>query len=98
MRYVFLAPARAELQEAIQFYESRQPDLGREFADEVSDAVASILQHPTRWKRVFEDVRQYRLRRFPYAVVYQIRRDRIRIMAVMHLRRNPIYWRNRLLL
>jgi hypothetical protein len=39
----FLAPARRELEEAIDFYNARQPGLGDEFADEAQNAVARVL-------------------------------------------------------
>jgi hypothetical protein len=31
----------------------------------------------------------------PYGLVYQVRSDKILILAVMHLSRRPDYWRDR---
>jgi hypothetical protein len=31
-----------------------------------------------------------------YGVIYQIRGNRILIVAVVHLRKKPVYWRDRL--
>ena len=46
MIHRFLAPARAELEEAVDYYEGCRPGLGGEFAAEVQKAIARILQHP----------------------------------------------------
>lgn len=37
-------------------------------------------------------MRRRLVRRFPYAVLYSISPDLIRILAVMHSRRRPMYW------
>jgi hypothetical protein len=41
------------------------------------------------------EVRRRLLRRFPYALLYKIKPDSIRILAVMNLRRRPSYWLGR---
>jgi plasmid stabilization system protein ParE len=96
MRYRFLAPARDELEEAVEFYNLRREHLGDEFTDEVEHAVARILAHPRAWPEISPRTRRCRTRRFPYGVIYQIRSDEILIVAIMHLRRKPFYWKNRL--
>jgi hypothetical protein len=40
--------------------------------------------------------RRYRLRRFPYGLVYVETGSDIIILAVMHLHRRPGYWNERL--
>ena len=47
MMHRFLAPARAELEEAVDLYEARRQGLGAEFAAEVQRAVGRILQLPS---------------------------------------------------
>ncbi|WP_424204564.1 hypothetical protein [Sulfuricaulis sp.] len=32
---------------------------------------------------------------FPYGIIYRVRFDVIEIIAVMHLRRSPGYWKQR---
>ena len=40
--------------------------------------------------------RKARLKRFPYAVVYWLDGGTLRIIAIMHLHREPGYWHGRL--
>jgi toxin ParE1/3/4 len=41
------------------------------------------------------DSRRHLLTRFPFAVIYTIENQRIYILAVMHLKRKPFYWKDR---
>jgi toxin ParE1/3/4 len=96
MHYEILAPARAELEEAFDFYEDRQLGLGDELTAEFQSAVTKILRNPALGRRLAGDVRRWPLHQFPYALIYQIRPDFILIVAMAHFRRKPYYWRNRL--
>jgi plasmid stabilization system protein ParE len=91
MIVTFHAAAAAELEEAAAWYENKRSILRREFLLEFADALNNILEHPQAWQSVKRDVRQYRLNRFPYRVVYEVQEDRILIVAVAHLRRKPQY-------
>jgi len=37
-------------------------------------------------------VRRKQLGRFPYQLLYRVDGEEIRILAVMHKRRRPLYW------
>lgn len=97
MSYRFLLPARDELEQAIDFYNQRRRGLGYEFAQEVESAISRILAFPRAWPVVSPRARRCRTRRFPYGVIYQIREDEILVVAVMHLKRRPFYWKDRLI-
>lgn len=96
MTYTFLAPARQELEEAVAFYNGVRPGLGSEFAHEVERAAHRVVQNPLAWPKLTSSIRRCRLRRFPYALIFQARSEHILIVAVMHLRRRPDYWRDRM--
>ena len=87
--------AEEELLEAIEWYEDQEPGLGSEFLDEVDVALEYIRMLPNAWPRVSRRSRRCRLRRFPYGLVYQVRDNVAVIIAVMHLKRWPGYWRSR---
>jgi hypothetical protein len=86
--------------EAAQWYEDRSRGLGGEFLEELYDMMSLIEKHPHRFPIVEQgtgrEMRAVTLSRFPYAVVYEIREKRCRIIAVAHAHRRPGYWRKRL--
>jgi plasmid stabilization system protein ParE len=96
MNVVFLDAAREELEEATAYYERQREGLGEEFAHEVEQAVERIRQFPEAWSRLTDAVWRCKANRFPYGVVYTIRDEDILLVAVMHMRRKPGYWADRL--
>lgn len=59
-------------------------------------ALEDILQYPELNRRVWRDVRQKNLQRFPYGLVYRLRDQEITIYAFTHLSRRPGCWKGRL--
>ena len=92
----FYPEAVAELEEAYQFYEGRFPGLGSDFKAEARHALALVLEQPHAWKPIGGALRQCRLNRFPYALIYGVQNDRVIVVAVANLKRRPRYWRSRL--
>jgi toxin ParE1/3/4 len=90
--------ALQEFEEAGLWYEEQRRRLGVEFSDAVVFAIESVLREPTRFQPVGDGVRLFRLKRFPYHLYYLLDATghHVRIMAVMHNRRRPDYWRERL--
>ena len=93
--YEFLEPARIELEEEVKYFNEQRAGLGYEFAKEIADTIARILRYPEAWAKLSRRTRRCRTKRFPYGIIYQIRGDKILIVAIMHLRRKPFYWRDR---
>ena len=91
----FLSPAEWEMVQAAGYYQSKVPVLGFEFLSEVQRVVKGIEAHPEAAPKVQGEIRRRILRRFPYAVLYQIDPEEIVILAVMHLRRHPDFWHGR---
>jgi toxin ParE2 len=96
MRIRFLEIARIELDEGIQYYNQEARGLGETFLTEVLKAVNRIGKFPEAWHPYSKRTRRCQIRRFPYAVVYQIREDEILVVAVAHLHRTPGYWKDRI--
>ena len=91
----FTPQAIAEIEEAFAFYELRVPGLGGDFRTEAHHALSLVLEHPRAWKRVGHGLRQCKLNRFPYALVYGLEGEHVIVIAVANLRRKPGYWRKK---
>lgn len=87
--------AEAEINEAADFYDSKSPDLGSVFIDEIERAIGHILGFPAAAPLIRGRIRKRRIAKFPYSLIYSIRSDEIRILAVAHHKRRPFYWRGR---
>lgn len=95
MRYDFHPEARVEYLEAISFYEERRPGLGAAFTVAIEAVIGRVLDSPTAWRVVEDDVRRCLARRFPFGVLYTVEQDAVLIVAIMHCSRRPGYWRSR---
>ncbi len=84
--------ARRELNEAAQYYESESPGLGAAFLDEVERCTHAIVTFPEAGPLITATIRRRLVLRFPYALLYSIKPDKVRVLAVMNLKRRPMYW------
>jgi plasmid stabilization system protein ParE len=84
--------AERELNEAVDFYELESPGLGAVFLAEIERALTQIAAFPESAESLQHGVRRRLLHTFPYALLYSLRTDEIRILAVAHQRRRPFYW------
>jgi toxin ParE1/3/4 len=95
MTHWFHPEADGEFCEAVAYYEACQEGLGQDFYAEINLTIGRILDLPNAWPVFDGDVRRCLAHRFPYGVLYSIELDGIFILAVMHLRRDPDYWKQR---
>ena len=88
----------SELEQSRAWYEERARNLGTEFLIEIDRAFMVIQEAPTMWPLYDkeEGIRRFLVHRFPYAIIYRFTLTVIQIIAVMHLRRDPDYWQNRI--
>jgi len=88
--------AVAEARAAWRWYARRSATAAHQFVAELDHSVAQIAAAPDRWPVYLHGTRVYRLRRFPFLVVYQELPTALQVVAVAHGRRRPGYWRRRL--
>ncbi len=81
--------------EAAKFYEQRHDGLGVDFLSEVEHSIERLRANPEAGRSLRAGIRRRLLRRFPYGLLYRVDAEEIVIVAVMHLRRRPGYWRVR---
>lgn len=87
--------AVAELEQAKSWYEEQADGLGEIFFQEFRYAVSQIRRTPQAWPQYILDTRRFFIHRFPFAIVYKHTPPKINILAVMHLKRKPDYWKSR---
>lgn len=91
----FLVEALEEAEAAVDWYAERAPDVATAFAAELARGVEVVARTPGTWPKYIRGTQRYRLRGFPFAVVYLDRPGTVIIVAVAHERRRPGYWRSR---
>lgn len=96
MRYYFHPAAEIEFDNAVEYYEQRQPGLGLEFTEEVYAAIARIIEYPEACSALSKNTHRCLLNRFPYGIIYQVNNDTLRVLAIAHLHRRPNYWKARI--
>src|SRR5690349_6746124 len=96
MKYKFHPDSLAEYREAALWFANHDRSVAEKFVTAIEDAIDRIIDAPTRWRIIDEDVRRCLAHVFPYAILYTFETDFTLIVAVMHCSREPGYWQNRL--
>jgi len=97
MKKVFFhSDASAEIKASAIWYERKQPDLGKRFLAAIQDDIQRIQINPLLYPEIMPSIHRSITRSFPFGVVYKVNEDDIHIYAVMHLHRDPYYWKIRL--
>lgn len=65
------------------------------FADSLTIAVERLRENPTTSHFVWKDFRRYNMKRYPISIIYRVEPTSIYIIAFMHQRRHPDYWKSR---
>jgi len=94
-RLGFHPEAVAEARGAASWYRDRNPDAAKAFLTEFERALLRIAEAPKRWPAIESGRRRFVLRRFPFSIVYRVQSGRVEVLAVVHGRRRPGYWRDR---
>jgi len=94
---VSLGPeAERELTDGALFYaQQASVELGLAFIAEFEHALNVLIAHPNMGAPWRATRRRFPLRRFPYSVIYYIKGEELRVIALAHQRRKPGYWSGR---
>lgn len=95
MTFSFHPEAEAEFIKAIEYYEEIESGLGLDFAIEVYATIQRSIAFPSAWPVIDGEIRRSLVRRFPFGILYSEEKESIHIAAVMHLHRQPDYWKGR---
>lgn len=87
---VLLKEALTDLKEGQQFYDNIYPHAGSYFWDSLISDIESLIIY-AGVHRKYSGYYRMLSRRFPYAIYYDIEIDIARVIAVLPLRRNPLW-------
>lgn len=88
--------ANREFREALDYYTEISPELGARFYREMERLMLDVCAQPLVFRQFDPPARRHFTDRFPYGIIYLVLPDHVWIVAVMHLHREPGYWRERL--
>jgi plasmid stabilization system protein ParE len=93
MKLTFHRLVQREVNDAIHWYEDQSEGLGDDFFTKFESALKLIQANPTSHGFWFQSntVRRSKLKRFPYAVLFEICPDRIRVLCLRHDKQHPRY-------
>jgi plasmid stabilization system protein ParE len=94
--HIFHPEAADEYVQAVEYYSGITSELGAHFYQEIQRVIEQVSRQPERFLRVSSRARRGLARSFPYSVVYVDLPESIWIVAVMHAKRRPGYWRKRI--
>jgi plasmid stabilization system protein ParE len=92
---VFRRAARAEFDDAANWYDSRRTGLGAQFTAAVQKVLDRIAAQPDFYFKVYKDVREALVSVFPYCIYYQAEPKRVLVLSVFHTARDPAIWQGR---
>lgn len=70
-------------------------DLDLEFMDSIDEALSRVVRNPHLYPLVYRTLRRAVVRRFPFALFFEVVADEIQVIAVFHSRRDPEIWKER---
>ena len=83
------AIAEADIAKAQDWYEAKDPGLGKRFVEHVRDTIARIAHNPFTYQVVIEDAHRAPVPDFPYGVWYKILPDESIVIACLSFRQEP---------
>ena len=92
----FHPEAQIEMVESAKYYEAEQSGLGKRFLEAIRTSIYKVRLFPSIYQRLDGEVRRCCVERFPFGVVFREEDHEIQIIAVVHFKRDPDYWKKRL--
>jgi len=91
MTLAFSELAQHELEDARDYYNLQQDNLGERFKQHIKESVDSIKEFPLLYPKVNDVLHRVVVHKFPYSIFYLIDEIRIVIISIAHQHRKPFY-------
>jgi plasmid stabilization system protein ParE len=97
MNFRILPEANAELREAVAFLLKKSPGAAQRLKDRIGNSLAEIQENPYLCAVIDKnDLRRKLVKKSEYSILYTVDLFEILVIAIMHQKREPGYWRDRL--
>ncbi len=96
MIFDILPEAKRDIEKAFRHYRNLSIELGEAFTDRLEYCLNKIRDNPHTYGILRKSAKAATLKRFPYVVYFQVTTEIVRVVAVLHAKRNPRIWRKRL--
>ncbi len=87
--------ATEEIQNATDYYDEISPNLGTRFLIELSEVYKKLSINPQFYSFISgtfrSNIRDTKLKSFPYLVIYEIRESSVMVISVQHTHRKPMF-------
>lgn len=82
--------ASLEITESIDFYESRQKGLGKQFINSLKSAFGILKSNPELFPIKRKSIyREMSLKKFPFIIIYEIIGNEVILYSIFHTSRSP---------
>jgi len=95
MKARFLPAAELELIKELAYYSKARPGAAENFQAAVETATQMVVRHPFGGALCFKETRAFRIKSFPFSLIYRATRDEVLVVAIAPHRRQPNYWASR---
>lgn len=88
----------AEIDDSVHYLEARSLWAADDFLEELRAAMRKIRLNPKHCHFTYQEYRRCKISRFHHAIIYRQRGDGVvYVIAVMHDKRHPDYWKKRII-
>lgn len=91
-RLILSPGVHADIRSAIYWYGREDVGLSFRFLAATRATFRRMVQYPRAFQILRGSIRRALVRKFPYAVYFQIKGDEVIVQAILHQRRSEIVW------
>ena len=95
---VIIEEAITELDDAFVWYETKSLGLGEKFIENIEKGFNFVKNNLKASEKQSNVVYRHVVNKFPYGIYYLIDKEKkqIKVIAILHFKRNPSIWKKRL--
>jgi plasmid stabilization system protein ParE len=95
-KIIILLFAELDIKDSIQYYCNKEAGLEKKFIFVLNQTFQLIAANPFSFPLIWKSIRKFVVKDFPFNIYYIAENERIFILAVFHIKRDPNVWRSRL--